>query len=122
MSGCTELSILAGSCNFSQKILIDITHDILVVHIHGINSVNNFCQNFSCRNQEHSVLHVTAEGGIFSISTYGLNKREYIGLNVGKHFFRFKVMKNVPPQILIVCFYTRVFAYNTNTVFKQFVF
>ena len=55
MAWSTELAVLTGSGNFTQQILINITHDVLIVHIHGIDSIHDLGQHLCCGDQEYSV-------------------------------------------------------------------
>ena len=120
MAWSTELAVLTGSGNFTQQILINITHDVLIVHVHGVNAIHNLGKHFCCGNQEHSVLHVAAESSVLAF-TYGLDEGKHIGLDVRQHLAGFKVMEHIPTEIFVFRFYAGILADHTHAVLKHFV-
>lgn len=115
MTGGTELTVFTCGGNLAEQIFVNITHDILVVHIHCINAVNDFCKDFGSGDKEDGIFHIPAESSVLALSDL-LDKRENIGLNIGEHRTRFKVMEDIPTQISVFCFNMRIFADNTNAV------
>ena len=115
-----ELSVVSSGGNLAQQVLIDIAHDILVVHVQRINITNDLRENPGCGNQKHRILHITAECSIFAFSDC-LDEGEHISLDVDQHFTRLKVMEHVPAKISVLRFNKRIFIDHAHAVLKDLI-
>ena len=120
MARRAELTVFPGGCDFTQQILVNIAHDVLVVHVHGVDAIHNFCKHLCCGNQEHGVLHVAAECGVLAFAD-GFDEREHIGLDVGQHLAGLKVVEYVPTEIFVFRFHPGIFANHACAVLKYLV-
>jgi len=120
MARRAELTVFPSGRDFTQQILVNIAHDVLVVHVHGIDAVHDFCKHLCCGNQEYGVLHVAAECGVLALAD-GFDEREYIGLDVGQHLAGFKIVEYVPSEIFVFLFHPGIFANHACAVLKYLV-
>ena len=100
MARRAELSVRAGSSHLAKDVLIYVTHGITVVHVKGINAVNDLREGTGVRDEEYRRLHITAISTLFACSDMLDELENTLSHNL-EHIVRTEVLEHVPTEMLV---------------------
>ena len=117
----TKLTIFTRCRNLAEKILVNIAHNVFIVHIHGVDTINNLGKHLRRGDQKNRVLHIAAERRIFAVPDL-FYKREHIVLHIREHCSRLKIVKDIPTKISVFSFHMGILTDDTDTISEHLLF
>ena len=109
MARGAELAIGAGLGDLRKQVLIYIAHDVLVVQIQAVQSVNHAHQHTGSGDKEQRILHILGKGSILTCIQLVFDKRKNLFVHIAEHRLRLVMTEIMPPAILMLRIKSRIY-------------